>query len=141
MKCKNISFFIFLLILLVSCGTTKIVFDDSISIEETAIIQPSVSVTVISFNGNRVNWSAGTWRGNDFIIPSGEADLIVNITTEIGNTLYTGGRLNFTYNFYNGNKYLLICRRIYVDEVEADIEIRNLTTNTREIVRARGNNL
>jgi hypothetical protein len=126
--------------LLVSCGTTKIVYDDSVSMEETTIIRPTVSVTVISFNGNRVNWAAGTWRGNDFIIPSGEAELIVNISTQIGNTLYTGGRLKFSYNFISGNKYLLVCNSIYVVDVEADIEIRNLTTKTKETVRARSNN-
>ncbi|MCL2444286.1 MAG: hypothetical protein FWD13_12595, partial [Treponema sp.] len=128
------------LILLVSCGTTKIVFDDSIPIDETAIIQPTASVTVVSFNGNRVNWSIGTWRGNDYIIPSGEAELTVSIAIKMANTLYTGGKLNFTYDFISGNKYMLVCRGINVKEVEADIEIRNLTTNQRETIKARGKN-
>ena len=105
--------------------------------EETAIIQPTVSVFVLSFNGNTVNWGIGTWRGNDFIIPSGEAELMINIAATVGNTRYTGGRLKFTYNFIKGNKYRLVCGRLYVDEVEADIELRNLTTNTTEIVRAK----
>jgi len=136
MKYKSIPFFI-LLTLFVSCGTTKIIYDDSIPMEETAIIQPTVSVRVIAFNGNNVNWVAGIWRGNDYFIPAGKAELIVSISKQIGNTQYTGGRLKFTYNFISNNKYMITCGNIYVKEVEADIEIRNLTTNTKVTVRAK----
>ena len=140
MKYKHFAFFFVLIAILVSCQSTKIIYDDSIPPEETATVTPSMSTTVISFNGKKVNWTTGTWTNNDFIIPSGEAELIIDIAYHIGNTIYTGGKLKVNYNFLKGNKYLLVCVRVYPNDVEADIEIRNLTTNTKEVIRAKSNN-
>ena len=137
MKYKYIPFLLVFIIVMVSCQSTKYIYDESVPIEETSTVTPSVEITVISFNGNRVNWKAGDWSASDYIIPSGEAELIVNIATQIANTLYTGGRLKFSYNFLPGNKYFLVLKKIYVNEVEADIQIRNLTTKTKEVVRAK----
>ena len=136
MKYKTFVFFMGVFILLFSCATTKIVFDDTIPLEETAIIQPTVSIIIIEFNGKSVNWRAGTW-GTEITIPSGEADLIVSIVFEKGNYLYTGGRLKFTYDFKKGQKYMITCKNIFIEDVEADIGILNKATEKTDIIRAK----
>jgi len=137
MKNNIFGFLLVIISLFASCATTKINFDDNVPDDETAIIQPSVSIIIVEFNGKRVDWQAGTWSGTEITIPSGEANLIVGIAIEKGNYLYTGGRLSFAYNFIKGHKYYLICRDIFVKENEADIEIRDTTTATREVIRAK----
>jgi len=136
MKYKTFILFMVVFILFSSCATTKIVFDDTIPLEETAIIQPTLSITIIEFNGKRVNWNAGDW-GTEITIPSGEANLIVNIAFETSNYLYTGGKLKFTYDFKKGQKYIITCKNIYIEEVEADIGIKNKATEKTDIIRAK----
>ncbi|WP_461256599.1 hypothetical protein [Treponema sp. R80B11-R83G3] len=136
MNYKSFAFFMVVFILFSSCATTKIFFDDTIPLEETAIIQPTVSIKIIEFNGKKVNWSSGDW-GTEITIPSGEANLTVSVAVERGNYFYTGGKLKFTYDFKKGQKYYITCKNIYIEEVEADIGIIKKKTEKTDVIRAK----
>ena len=127
--------FIFMLIfsICLSCKTNQIIYNETIPVEETAIIRLGSEIKIVSFNGDDVNWVSGFWKSPHFIIPSGKSNSVLSISADRGGYRYSGGRFNLTYTFEKSNKYL-----IYLKEIknlwEISIQINNETKKTKEII-------
>jgi len=133
-------FFVFFTIVLTSCGTTRFIFDDSIPLEESAIVenQSPGYFTVTHVNGTPVNWiKSGTI---EMQIPAGDTELMIwlHIDATVGNThvRYYHPRVKINYNFVVGNKYRIGFWPDYnfwtgVFAEEQYFAVRNLTTRER----------
>jgi hypothetical protein len=110
---------IILPLLILSCSTTVgtfkggTIYDESIPLEESALISNANLGTITGYNGITVNWKQ-VWGGKASIIqiPAGETLLEVNVksegdTTVLHHTIYTGKGLIFQYNFQAGKYYYL----------------------------------
>jgi len=94
------------LIFLVSCATQPVIFDETLSSDEVAIIYFKSTVNITEYNGIAVNWKPSLF-GNLFIsIPGGDTQFILNGesgTYNMGVTSYRN--IPFNYNFENGKEY------------------------------------
>lgn len=74
---------IFILSIFVSCATTTIVFDESIPLTESAILNMQNSLTVTLYNGIEVGEPHSSGFGKtEFIIPAGYTELLMDLNIE-----------------------------------------------------------
>jgi hypothetical protein len=116
MKTKMTIVALFVATFLSGCVTNKI-YDKSLSASEQATLEMPYSLTVTSFDGNKVSWNVGFFGmaygfGKAVVqIPSGEHSLVVDyfMQTKIGNTLrsYSAEDLQVHYNFLPMHTYKL----------------------------------
>jgi hypothetical protein len=120
----------------ISCGTTHVVYDNSIPAERTAIIQPSADLYFNSFDSNDVLWAPGFWKGTAITIPSGEHSLTVGLNNaQSGRYTYLGGKYGLTYNFEPGHFYRFTFQNV-MGEDEIAINIMDKTTGNKVEMRA-----
>jgi len=102
--------FIFML-LLGSCATEMITFDESLQENEYALIHFNARLEITEFNGIAVNWkppSALLSSGLELRIPGGQTHFTLNGrvgTQNMGYTIYRD--VPFVFNFENGKEYSL----------------------------------
>ncbi|MCL2066884.1 MAG: hypothetical protein FWG99_05420 [Treponema sp.] len=129
---------IFVLLVFTSCGTTaetRMVFDNTVPIEESSNIILNSDLVIAYYNGNFVNYrNVNMWKLTEAVIPSGEARLILSLNgARSGNIIYSGGSYLVTYNFESGHEYFLTYDswgRINKDQFT--VVIQNRTTKTRD---------
>jgi len=95
--------------LFVSCGSTPVVFDDSLSDDSVAIIYfQGGSINIIEYNGITVEWKSPGLGSLEIKIPGGNTQFVFNGTTGTVNMGYTTYRqVPFRFNFENGKVYTL----------------------------------
>lgn len=93
-----------------SCSTSeKAVFDESISIEDSAwIVQGGVG-DIVGYNGISVDWNLGFTGAAR--IPAGDTLLEWNVNSAIGNSRYRGNSLLIQYKFQPEKKYIFVLAR------------------------------
>ena len=107
--------------LLLSCGVTSNVYDESVPLEKSAVLKIAPYFTIKSYNGIPVQLKVSVtgFGGTGFTIPAGSTTLIYDLDTGMaftsskvmGNTMSTetnrivGKDLTLTFNFEAGKKY------------------------------------
>jgi hypothetical protein len=140
---------VFFVIFLTSCKTTttRFIFDESIPLEESVIIENGTSerFTVTHVNGIPVNWQK-TGKGKSKIemqIPADNIELTMRIHIDSGNAYYTiiynDPNAKIHYNFIVGNDYIIDFWPDYDRETrkfakDQFFKITNQTTNDWEKV-------
>jgi len=131
--------FVFIALLtIVSCGSNQIIYDDTVPEKETAIIQPSASIVINTFDGNYVFWKAGFSKGTKITIPAGEHKLTVGLISALdaGGVTHHGGNFLFSYNFEPGHLYFL--RFEHYNQVSKELQLRldDKTTGSKNDIKA-----
>ena len=112
MKKKNVGLYIFILVILLSCAITPKtthVYDESIPLEQSALISAGNAGEIIGYNGVTVKW-----KNNSLAVPSmiqilaGDTLLEWNITSTDFNIRYEGKNILFRYNFQRKKQYLFL---------------------------------
>ena len=103
---KKIGFVICIAILLVSCATTKNVFDDSVPEENTAKLLIAPSWTVKIYNGVDVKLKRGL-GATGFTIPSGETELVMDLYSKLGNTIFIAKDVVLSFFYEAGYEYYI----------------------------------
>ena len=96
---------VFLVSSCVILGSPKIIFDDSIPVEETSWLWTDNVGKIIGYNGIEVNWQL--FGANMVQIPAGKTVLEWEINALSGNTRYRGKNMLFAYNFQPSTKYYI----------------------------------
>jgi hypothetical protein len=134
---KRIIFLCFVALLtLSSCGSMgRVFYDDSVPVEETAVIIPGGGVHINSFNGNDISWYIGTFVPTRVVIPAGEHRLTVAINYNTGYIVYSGGKLGFVYDFKPGCEYIISLKE-FKNAREVVVRIKNRDTGKSDLVNA-----
>jgi hypothetical protein len=114
MKKKILIFCITVIVLLASCGTTSNVFDEMLSLEESAVLAIHPAFTIRSYNDIPVNLKTGGGL-TGFTIPAGTTTLLFDVDTGrmFGNLRFLGRNFLLTYDFKAGNEYQILM--LFVD--------------------------
>ncbi|MDR0322090.1 MAG: hypothetical protein LBI28_11350 [Treponema sp.] len=98
--------------LFLSCTTTVgIIYDESTPLEQSSWFNITNFGTVTAYNGLTVNWKSKTVSPTMVQIPAGNTLLEIDISSNVGNTVYTGKGMLLRYNFQPGKQYLFIVSR------------------------------
>jgi len=98
--------FVFMFIL-GSCGSTPIIFDDTLPDNDVAIIHYT-GVNIVEYNGISLSWKAPAFGSLEIKIPGGNTEFILNGTVGTANMGYTTyHNMSFKYNFENGKEYTM----------------------------------
>jgi len=117
-----------------SCGTTKNVFDESIPAENSVTIKLEPSIKVKSYNGidTKLKTAMG-WTG--FTIPVGDASFLVDLEVVGSSNAITGSKtiynidnVEFSYKFEHGKEYFIRCW--YTDE-NGKVPVSNIGTGLK----------
>ena len=100
-----ISLSAFLILSCVILGSPKIIFDDSVPVEESSWFWMDNVGKITGYNGINVNWQL--FGANLLQIPAGNTVLEWEINALSGNTRYRGKNMIFAYNFQPGTKYYI----------------------------------
>jgi hypothetical protein len=93
------------LLLLGSCGTGPVVFNESLLENEVAVIH-YYGVDIVEYNGISIVWKTPFLGALDITIPGGNTQFTLNGTTGSSNMGYTTyHNVPFVYNFENGQEY------------------------------------
>jgi hypothetical protein len=121
-------------ILLLSCGTTTNVFDDSVPAENTALLKFDSALTVKSYNGINVDLKTAAlgFGYTGFTIPAGAAKIVVDLDTgrQMGNVSYRASSVEISYNFEAGKEYML---RFWFSDDQGSINKTNMGGGTAGI--------
>lgn len=97
-----------------SIPTVKIIIDDNIPQEDTAVVMVSSNITITKFNDIDVlkEWYPKNVRRNlELTIPSGETNFIYNMFWQVSigqvNSWIEGKDLKFSFNFEDGKEYTI----------------------------------
>jgi len=94
--------------LFASCLGTPIVFNDSLTDDQIAIVRFG-NVNIVEYNGIAVKWEAGPYTRRDIRIPGGNTTFVLNGTVGTANMGYTKyNKVPFTFNFENGKEYTIL---------------------------------
>ena len=122
MERKLFVFGLILACLVFSCGTTTNIYDESIPLEESAVLKITRYFTVKSYNGIPVQLQTKDFYDTGFTIPAGNTTLILDFdsgnafsnqrtvgnTTTIERNQITGKDVTLTFNFEAGKEYQLL---------------------------------
>jgi hypothetical protein len=89
---------------LLSCGTTRIVFDENVPRGNTATLQIQRGFIIKSCNGVNIEEKTGN-RETELNIPAGKTELIMEMVCQIGANFYTAKNVTLDYFFEAGRKY------------------------------------
>ena len=130
---KTVPFFI-ISVLFLSCGTMRVMYNDSIPFEESAIVQLTPDVEIVSFDNDVVKWKAGLTRGIESQIPYGRHYMSMSLRgVQRGGTVYSGGLFFFSYYFEKGHTYTVYCHKI-INSFEIGIGVYDKTTRKKDVV-------
>jgi hypothetical protein len=140
-----IAVFVFFLIFLASCKTTttRFIFDESIPLEESVILEnrSPEHFTITHVNGIPVNWQKS--GKIEMQIPAGNIELKIRIHIygdyAYYKIRYNDPNANINYNFVTGNDYVISFWPDYIMNTRKFAEdqyftITNLTTKASEKV-------
>jgi hypothetical protein len=106
-----------------TAGTFKggTIYDESLPLEESAVISIHAFGTITGYNGITVLWKQVWGKASNIQIPAGDTLLEVDVDSTPGNVRYTGKGLIFQYNFQAGKYYYLTAG---IDEKTKDFGVR-----------------
>jgi hypothetical protein len=145
----SMAVFVVFVIFLTSCKTTatttRFIFDESIPLEESIILENGARerFTVTHVNGIPVNWQKSDKGKIEMQIPAGNIELTMRIHIDTGNAYYTliynDPNAKIQYNFLVGNDYIIgfwpdYNRKTSKFEKDQYFTIINQTTKTSERV-------
>jgi len=129
------------MLIFVSCGTVRNVFDESIPLEQTVIVENNSGFRITHVNGTAVNFNYSRGGNTEIRLPAGNVELTITInfadSAGFYNIRYHVPSAKFNYNYIVGNKYRLgFYPRFDKKSLEFDeeqfISVNNRTTRTRE---------
>jgi len=114
-------------LLLISCGTTVNIFDDSLPLEKSANLKIIPSFIIRQYNGIQVKLKEGTFGFTGFTIPAGQTTIVYDLDTgrSFGDVRYYGKDFSFTYNFEAGKEYQML---LLFSDAEGKHKASNLGT-------------
>ena len=121
-----------LFLLLISCGTTMNVFDDTIPPERMAMLEIDPTFTVVTYNGISVDLKTGM-GATGFSFPAGRTTLILNLDTgrSFGDIRYLARDINLTYTFAAGETYQIMLAFLNRD---GQYQASNIGANTLGLI-------
>ena len=100
--------FLFFEVLFVSCTSAPIIFDKSLSDEDTATIYwVNNNVYPISYNGINIKWQLKMFDWNPIKIPAGNATFVIKGKSGDRDFLWFWDEYSFSYNFEKGKEYTI----------------------------------
>jgi hypothetical protein len=91
-----------LIVLLNCCITNKIIYDKSIPAEQLCTLEVPNTLTVTSFDGDKVKWEKGFWDKTTIVkIPAGEHELTVDYLSQThkGDMIYISSAKNLKVKY------------------------------------------
>ena len=138
-KMRKTGLIITLCLTMLSCGTTRIIYDNSVHIEDTASVTPYVGIKIVSCDSAVVNWAPGVWKATEAHIPSGNHELSVTLQgVQQGSKRYNGGLFFFNFNFEKGHKYKIQFLQVH-NMSEITVIVRDSTSSKKNEVKAHSN--
>lgn len=95
--------------MLLSCGTTTNVFDDTVPLEKSATLYIEPAYRVKSYNDISVQLKSTGMGYTGFTIPAGKTTIVMDLDTgrQFGDDRFYGKNISFTYDFEAGKEYLI----------------------------------
>ena len=125
MKLNYLFFVLVMLCLLLSCGSTSNVFDESIPLERSAILNIAPTIEIKSYNGIPVKLKVSGIGYTGYTIPAGITTFEYDVDTgrTFGNFRFFGNNFSLEFNFEGGKGYYIVFG--FVDE-EGNLKRTNL---------------
>jgi len=110
-KMTMVSIFGALLLLLSSCLSEPVKFDDNLPQEQSCYLFFYSGLEITSYNGinvpvkRKMGVTISSWR--HMYLPPGEMEFIMDVIWKYGSIAYTAKDVIFKYNFEKGNEYTM----------------------------------
>ena len=110
--------------LLLSCGSTANIYDETVPLEKSAVLSIVPQFSIKSYNGIPVKLKTGL-GSTGFTIPAGRTTFVFDVDTgrTFGDLRVVGKDFSLTYNFAAGNEYQIMM--VFVDK-NGDFKASNI---------------